>query len=130
LLQWEDRLRGHPYYARAARNAISIYIQLYDDPSLASEKISTNGPEDAEKRKAAKKAKKAAKKAEEQANEKDKDVKKDEDPRGEQLVKVQNPLEVAIKFLKPLQELSSGVLETQTLAFDVHFRRGTTSFYS
>jgi N-alpha-acetyltransferase 15/16, NatA auxiliary subunit len=114
---------------RAARNAISIYVQLYDNPSLASENKLSNGPEDGEKRKAAKKAKKAAKKQEEQnaADSKDKDVKKDEDPKGELLVKAEKPLEVAVKFLKPLQELSPRLLETQILAFDVHFRRGASS---
>jgi hypothetical protein len=29
-----------------------------------------------------------------------------------------------VRFLKPLQELSPCILETQLLAFDVHFRRG------
>jgi N-alpha-acetyltransferase 15/16, NatA auxiliary subunit len=92
---------------------------------------------DAEKKKAAKKAKKAAKKAEEQANAAaaaaaavaattgdQKDAKKDEDPRGEKLVKTDQPLEEAVKFLKPLQEFSPTLIETQLLAFDVHFRRG------
>ena len=130
MLQWEDRLRAHPYYVRAARNAISIYVQLYDDPNLASEKQQSNGPADAEKRKAAKKAKRAAKKHEDQQQQqnipesKDKDVKKDEDPKGELLVKTDKPLEVAVTYLKPLQELSPMVLETQILSFDVHFRRG------
>lgn len=128
MLQWEDRLRSHPYYVRAARNAISIYVQLYDDPNLASEKQQSNGPHDAEKRKAAKKAKKAAKKQEDQQQNipesKDKDVKKDEDPKGELLVKTDKPLEVAVTYLKPLQELSPMVLETQILSFEVHFRRG------
>jgi len=91
-----------------------------------------DGINDAEKKKAAKKAKKAAKKAEEQANAAataagtgdQKDAKKDEDPKGEKLVKTDKPLEEAVKFLKPLQEFSPNVIETQLLAFDVHFRRG------
>lgn len=86
-----------------------------------------DGVHDAEKRKAAKKAKKAAKKAEEQANAataEQKDGKKDEDPKGEMLVKTEKPLEEAVRFLKPLQELSPAQIETQLLAFDVHFRRG------
>lgn len=44
------------------------------------------------------------------------------------LVKTNTPLEEAVKFLKPLQELSPSLLETQLLAFDVHFRRGSISF--
>jgi len=73
-----------------------------------------------------KKAKKAAKKQEEQAANETKDgaAKKDDDPKGELLVKTDKPLEDAIKFLKPLQELSASLIETQILAFDVHVRRG------
>ena len=40
------------------------------------------------------------------------------------LVKTDKPLEEAVKFLKPLQELSPNLIETQLLAFDIHFRRG------
>jgi hypothetical protein len=54
----------------------------------------------------------------------DKDGKKDDDPRGDILVKTDKPLDAALRFLKPLQELSPTILETQLLAFDVHFRRG------
>lgn len=74
----------------------------------------------------AKKAKKAAKKQEEQNTTETsaKDTKKDDDPKGEALVRTEKPLEEALKFLKPLQELSPSLLETQILAFDVHFRRG------
>ena len=71
-----------------------------------------------------KKAKKAAKKQEEQTVVETKDTKKDDDPRGEKLVKTDKPLDDAVKFLKPLQELSASLLETQLFAFDVHFRRG------
>jgi N-alpha-acetyltransferase 15/16, NatA auxiliary subunit len=128
LLSWEDRLRSHPFYVRAAKNAITIYIQLYDNPRLATETPQLDGLDAAEKKKAAKKAKKAAKKQEEQNasnTTESKDAKKDDDPRGELLVKTDKPLEEAVKFLKPLQELSPSLLETQLLAFDVHFRRGT-----
>jgi len=126
LLKWEDRLRGHPYYVRAATNAISIYIKLHDDPNSANETEGVDGVNDAERKKAIKKAKKAAKKQEEQnnANADAKDGKKDEDPKGETLVKTDKPLEEAVKFLKPLQELSPTLLQTQLLAFDVHVRRG------
>jgi N-alpha-acetyltransferase 15/16, NatA auxiliary subunit len=131
LLQWEEKLRSHPYFIRAANNAISIYVKLYDDPNLATRKSEHDGT-NAEKRKAAKKAKKAAKKQEEQNTQNSttdaKDGKvKDEDPNGDKLVKTEKPLEDSLKFLKPLQELAAGLLETQILAFDVHFRRGLRS---
>ena len=94
--------------------------------------MNLNGLEDGEAKKAAKKAKKAAKKQEEQntTDTTSKDAKKDDDPKGEALVKTEKPLEEALKFLKPLQELSPSLLETQLLAFDVHFRRGMPLFLS
>jgi N-alpha-acetyltransferase 15/16, NatA auxiliary subunit len=127
LLFWEDKLRSHPYYVRAAKNAITIYIQLYDNPRLANNQPELDNLNDAERKKAAKKARKAAKKAEEQnsAQNDPKDVRKDDDPKGELLVKTEKPLEEAVRFLKPLQELSPTLLETHLLAFDVHYRRGT-----
>jgi hypothetical protein len=98
---------------------------LYDDPRLATATPELDGLDAAEKKKAIKKAKKAAKKQEEQiATPETKNAKKDDDPMGETLVKTDKPLEEALKFLKPLQELSPSLLETQLLAFDVHFRRG------
>ena len=109
---------------RAAKNAISIYVQLYDNPRLATHRPELDGLTDAEAKKAAKKAKRAAKKLEEQNTSEQKDAKKDDDPKGEALAKTDKPLEEAVKFLKPLQELSPSLLETQLLAFDVHFRRG------
>lgn len=129
LLAWEDKLRSHPYFARAAKNAISIYVKLYDNPRLATARPDREGLNDAEKKKALKKAKKAAKKQEEPNTQystvdtKDGKV-KDEDPNGEKLVKTEKPLEDSLKFLKPLQDLRPGLLETQILAFDVQFRRG------
>jgi N-alpha-acetyltransferase 15/16, NatA auxiliary subunit len=111
---------------QAATNAISIYIKLHDDPNIANETAGVDGVTDAERKKAIKKAKKAAKKQEEQnnAHADAKDAKKDEDPKGESLVKTDKPLEEAVKFLKPLQELSPSLLQTQLLAFEVHVRRG------
>jgi N-alpha-acetyltransferase 15/16, NatA auxiliary subunit len=132
LLRWEDKLRSHPFFVRAAKNAISMYVKLYDNPKLATAKPEIDGLKDAEKKKAVKKAKKAAKKQEEQnaqttqnstADGKDGKV-KDDDPNGDKLVKTEKPLEDALRFLKPLQDLSPGLLETQMLAFDVHVRRG------
>ena len=125
LLSWEDRIRSHPYFVRAAINAIRIYIQLNDDPSLATAPQCSKVFEGAEKKKAAKKAKKAAVKKPEGPNSAvdAKDANKDDDPKGEALAKTDRPLEEALKFLKPLQELSPSLLETQLLAFDVHFRR-------
>jgi len=125
LLTWEDKLRSHPYFIRCAHAATTIYINLHDNPALANSQPSPS-PTDADRKKAVKKAKKAAKKAEESTppNPTDKALKKDDDPLGEKLVKTTTPLDDATKFLRPLQALSSTVLETQLVAFDVHFRRG------
>ena len=39
-MKYEDQLRSHPAYFKAALAAISIYIRIYDDPSLTEEKLS------------------------------------------------------------------------------------------
>ena len=56
LLSWEDRLRSHPYYVRAAKNTITIYVKLYDDPRLATDASDLERLGDAERKKAVKKA--------------------------------------------------------------------------
>ncbi|KAH9932197.1 NMDA receptor-regulated protein 1-domain-containing protein [Fomitopsis serialis] len=65
MISWEDRLRSHPAYIHTAINASKIWVQLYDDPSIARSKSAGAGVSDAEK-KAKNKAKKAAKKVQEE----------------------------------------------------------------
>ncbi|KAG9289032.1 hypothetical protein G9A89_015581 [Geosiphon pyriformis] len=133
MLRLEDQLRSHPYYFRAAQNAIKIYLNLYDNPSSI-----TNGEEkedyanmtEGEIKKAKSKAKKAAVKAqqedakkEEQAKRKIVDKPPDEDPDGEKFVKTLDPLVDALKFLRPLQELASKKIETHLMSFDIYLRK-------
>ena len=143
MVRWEDRLREHPFYTRAALSAIKAYILLHDQPDLAHGPLpEINGADgdDAERKKALKKAKKeqqrlekleqekreAARKAAANPKSLDGEVKKeDPDPLGNKLAQTQEPLKEAIKFLTPLLEHSPKNIEAQCLGFEVHLRRGT-----
>ncbi|KAF2151252.1 N-terminal acetyltransferase A, auxiliary subunit [Myriangium duriaei CBS 260.36] len=131
MIHWEDNLRQHPFYTRAALSAIDIYCQLADDPSLATKGANGDASE-AEKKKAAKKAKKEAEKAEEEkkaaaaakANPEGIETKKeDPDPNGVELLKTKQPLDQAMKFLTPLLELSDKDIRCQLAGFKVYIRR-------
>ncbi|KAL4910634.1 hypothetical protein BDW74DRAFT_988 [Aspergillus multicolor] len=142
MVRWEDRLREHPFYGRAALSAVKAYLMLHDQPDLALgpllEVNGTNG-DDAERKKALKKAKKEQQRLEKLEQEKreaarkalanpksaDGEVKKeDPDPLGNRLAETQKPLEEALKFLTPLLELCPKNIEAQCLGFEVHLRRG------
>lgn len=40
LMKFEDQLRSHPSYFKAAIEATEIYVQIFDDPSLTEVKLS------------------------------------------------------------------------------------------
>ncbi|KAL4814845.1 NMDA receptor-regulated protein 1-domain-containing protein [Aspergillus spinulosporus] len=142
MVRWEDRLREHPFYSRAALSAIKAYILLHDQPDLAHGPLpEINGADgdDAERKKALKKAKKeqqrlekleqekreAARKAAANPKSSDGEVKKeDPDPLGNKLAQTQEPLKEALKFLTPLLEHCPKNIEAQCLGFEVHLRRG------
>jgi peptide alpha-N-acetyltransferase len=69
MVRWEDHLREHPFYTRAALAAIKVYIKIHDKPLSNGTNGSAHGDEDdaAERKKAAKKARKEAQKAERDA---------------------------------------------------------------
>lgn len=132
MMRWEDKLREHPAYTRAALSAIKIYLKLADAPK-SNGAHSTNG-DATEAKKAAKKAKKEAQKAAEEAalkkNEPNKakdpeagNKKPDEDPNGLKLAGTTDPLGEAIKFLTPLLDFSPELLEAQFAGFEVLIRR-------
>ncbi|KAG6901442.1 hypothetical protein C0995_011955 [Termitomyces sp. Mi166 len=133
LVKWEDRLRSHPGYVRAALSASRIYLKIHDDPSIATAITSLPQLTDAEK-KAKKKAKKAAQKVQEEpkkgpapsANE-DKGLEpaqlKDEDPEGLKLIGVSDPLEQAVKLLQPITTLVTDNIDVWTVVYDVAIRR-------
>ncbi|KAH8912145.1 tetratricopeptide [Coniochaeta sp. PMI_546] len=140
MIRWEDRLRDHPFYSRAALDAIKVYIDMHDQGHSANGVngvAETNGDDAAERKKAAKKAKKEAQKAEKEAAEKaakqdpnkptaKKDEpakKKDEDPNGTKLAATADPLGEATKFLVPLLQFSPKNIEAQIAGFEVYIRR-------
>uniref|UniRef100_A0A3Q3VST6 Uncharacterized protein n=1 Tax=Mola mola TaxID=94237 RepID=A0A3Q3VST6_MOLML len=145
LLKLEDVLRQHPFYYKAARTAIQIYLTLHDKPLTDDNKqcqADTENLTDKELRKLRNKQRRAQKKAqleEEKKNaEKEKQLKnqkkkkEDDDeeiggPKEElipdKLAKPENPLEEAVKFLIPLKNLVRNKIETHLLAFEIYFRK-------
>lgn len=147
MVRWEDRLREHPFYFRAALDAVNLYLSMYDSPRGANgtngaEAKAVNGEDAAERKKAAKKAKKEAQKAEREAAEraakqdpnkagagahKGKDgeeaKKKDDDPNGAKLAATTDPLGDAMKFLGPMLQFSPKNIEGQIAGFEVYIRR-------
>jgi peptide alpha-N-acetyltransferase len=143
MIRWEDHIRDHPFFTRAAISAIKIYLILAtqqelvraDETSEASQEITK------ERKKAEKKAKKAleklkkeeedrkaaaAKKATPKKVDEDEVKKEDLDPLGIKLTETKEPLEASLRFLTPLLEFSPKNIEAQNIGFEVHFRRGTT----
>jgi tetratricopeptide (TPR) repeat protein len=140
LIRFEDNLREHPFFTRAAIGAIKAYILLHDQPELAKG-AAVNGAngETADmsaQKKAAKKARKEEEKQKQMEAEK-KDAKKtnqtgpdgepkkeDKDPEGKLLVATKEPLKDAMKFLTPMLELSPKNLDAQKVGFELYLRRG------
>ena len=139
MIRWEDRLRDHPFYSRAALDAVKVYVDMYDKsqtPNGVNGVAEENGEDAAERKKAAKKAKKEAQKAEKEAAEKaakqdpnkatrrdEPAKKKDDDPDGTKLAATTDPLGEATKFLVPLLQFSPKNIEAQIAGFEVYIRR-------
>ncbi|XP_051888204.1 N-alpha-acetyltransferase 15, NatA auxiliary subunit a [Pristis pectinata] len=145
LLKLEDVLRCHPFYFKAAKVAIEIYLKLHDHPLTDENKeleADTANLSDKELKKLRNKQRRAKKKAqleEEKRNaEKEKQLKnqrkkkeEDEEEIGtqkeelvpEKLAKVDSPLEEAIKFLTPLKTLVKNRIETHLFAFEIYYRK-------
>jgi tetratricopeptide (TPR) repeat protein len=139
MVRWEDQLRSHPFFTRAAIQAVEIYLRLADDPRMSNpNQFDLDKLDPAERKKAEKKAKKEKDKADKAEAEKnataaaaratakadDGDSKKeDTDPAGETLLQTKEPLEVALRFLQPMLELSPLNVEAQNVGFEVQLRR-------
>lgn len=141
MIRWEDHLRDHPFFTRAAISAAKIYILVHDQPHLANESQSNgvNGNikniASTERKKAQKRAKKDQQKQEQieaekkdakktaQANTDSEPKKEDKDPKGEKLLQTPEPLEDAMKFISPLLEFSPKHIEAQQVGFEVFIRR-------
>ena len=144
MIRWEDGIRQHPFYSRAAQSAIKILTMLADKPELAAGgNVSSTGDAAADKKAAAKARKQAekdeaekkaaaAKKANAPAKTEDEGEKKkeDADPQGIALLKQagEKPLDEAMKYLSPLLELSPKNAGSQTAGFEVYIRRSKFSF--
>ncbi|KAI0802147.1 tetratricopeptide [Xylaria sp. FL0064] len=140
MIRWEDKLREHPFYTRAALGAIAAYLGIHDSKLVMNGvNGSTNGTveDEAEKKKALKKAKKEAQKAEREAAEQaakqdpnkpkaantSDNVKKDDDPLGLKLAATDQPLVEATKFLLPILQFSPKNIDGQVAGFEVYIRR-------
>ncbi|XP_005182811.1 N-alpha-acetyltransferase 15, NatA auxiliary subunit-like [Musca domestica] len=147
LLRLEDVLRRHPFYFKAAKCAIEVYIRLYDKPLKSEEtieEIDTENLPPSELKKLRSKQRKAKKKAElesaqaaqaqikrEQHQKSKQQANQEADPEApqldelipEKLERPDDPLEKAIEFLKPLQQLAKERIETHLLAFELYSRK-------
>ncbi|EHK99205.1 putative N-alpha-acetyltransferase 16, NatA auxiliary subunit [Glarea lozoyensis 74030] len=137
MMRWEDQLREHTFYSRAALSAVDVYLKLHDKPlsNGTNGNSDANGDDAAERKKAAKKARKEAQKAEREAiakknepNKATKEVeadpkKKDDDPDGAKLAATTEPMNDAMKFLTPLLQFSPKSIDVQTAGFEVYMRR-------
>jgi tetratricopeptide (TPR) repeat protein len=146
LLRWEDKLREHPFFTRAALQAVKIYTALHDNPNLAGPQV--NGDVDldkldpAERKKVLKKAKKDQEKREKveaerreserkallktKTQKKDADAETkpaDEDPNGNKLLESKTPLEDAMPYVTALLEFSPKLIASQFAGFDVYVRK-------
>ena len=141
MVRWEDHLRDHPFFTRAAISAIKVYLSIYDKPGHTNGSL-VNGLDRSFKQIDLSKQKKAAKKArkdqqkQEQVEADKKDAKKatvssteseakkeDKDPTGEKLLQTSDPLSDAMKFVTPLLEFSPKNIDAQKISFEVFIRR-------
>lgn len=140
MIRWEDHIREHPFYSRAALAAIKLYLSMYDGKTASNgvNGSDANGDDAAERKRAAKKARKEAQKAEREAAERaakqdpnkakspaDENKKKDDDPNGLKLAATEEPLVEATKFLNYLLQYSPKYIDGQLAGFEVYIRRGT-----
>lgn len=136
MIRWEDRLREHPFYSRAAIGATRVYLHLHNHPEKTE--AFTDGINGSADPKALKKARQQEERRELERREADRKAaakknnlgqdgepkKTDEDPKGKKLLETKDPLGEATKFMAPLLELGERDLETQQAGFEVYLRRG------
>lgn len=147
LLRLEDVLRKHPFYFKAARCAIEVYVRLYDKPLKIEQHVEEFDIENlapAELKKLRNKQRRAKKKAEQvtaqsvqaqvrkdQHNKSRQQQSADGDPEAPQLDELvpdklerpDDPLEKAVEFLRPLQILAKDCIKTHLLAFEIYYRK-------
>jgi len=136
LLTFEDKLYSHDNYFKAACVIVKNYIALHERPTdeqLAEQLFAKL--EGKELQKARNKWKKTQRKKQQQAEKKKAELEKehaqkrragltvDDDPDGEALEQVKNPLDEASKFVSSLEKWCSNRLETHLLAFEVFYKK-------
>lgn len=137
MVRWEDHAYDHPFYTRAALDAIAIYLNMADKTAASKANGETEADEEEALalKKAAKKAKKEQQRLEREAAEKQakqdpnkitadgEPAKKDEDPLGLTLAATTEPLTMAMKLLTPMLQASPKCIEAQLAGFEVFMRR-------
>ncbi|KJE95561.1 NMDA receptor-regulated protein 1 [Capsaspora owczarzaki ATCC 30864] len=132
LIRYEDTVRGHKFFFRAATEAIRLYLALHDKPlNAAAEAVLGDSAEDKERKKALSKQRRAQQKAQaaaptEKPASKDasgKDKKEDKDADGASYLQSTTLLEDVMTFVRPLQQHATQHIETHLLAFEVYFRK-------
>lgn len=136
MLRMQERLYSHKFYRRAAKDAINIYIELFDMKARgeALPGTSTEGNDGGEMSAAEKKRMKHKARREAKATEKDskanqgaaaggKAKKVDDDPEGKKLLE-KDYMEEANKIVKKLVVNCSSEVATHTLTYDVAARQG------
>ncbi|KAG0166624.1 hypothetical protein DFQ28_007067 [Apophysomyces sp. BC1034] len=134
-LRFEDQIRAHPYYVKAAKGAVEAYLAIADKPK-PSDGIDETGMSEADKKKARNKARKAELKAQKENEGKKAPVKEevvkqkqdpkkpvDQDPNGEQYLTTTTPLEDALRFVEPLQTVAPNLVDTYALGFEIYIRQ-------
>uniref|UniRef100_A0A8C2N440 N-alpha-acetyltransferase 15, NatA auxiliary subunit n=1 Tax=Cricetulus griseus TaxID=10029 RepID=A0A8C2N440_CRIGR len=137
LLKLEDVLQQHPFYLKAARIAITIYLKLHDNPLTDENKeheADTANMSDKELRNYIINEEEEKKNAEKEKQQRNQKKKKDDDEEEEiggpkkelipeKLAKVETPLEEAIKFSTLLKNLVKNKIETHLFAFEIYLKR-------
>ncbi|RNA23874.1 N-alpha-acetyltransferase auxiliary subunit [Brachionus plicatilis] len=145
MLRLEDRIKSHPFFYKASKIAIEIYLRLNDNPlkEMGAElDTNTENLSPAELKKLKNKQKKQQLKAQnekekqqqleqkrkelnKQKNKEDSDLEQpiEEELLPEKLERPENPLEECNRFLKPIEEFAAQYPETHYLAFQVYYRK-------
>jgi len=134
MLRMQDRLYSHKFYRRAAKDAIKIYLELFDMKARgeAVGSSAANGDGNAEDMSAADKKRMKQKLKKEAAKAKaepkaaaagGKPKKVDDDPDGDKLLE-KDPMEEANKLVKTLVMYCTNDAATHVLTYDVMCRQG------
>ncbi|KAI8613951.1 NMDA receptor-regulated protein 1-domain-containing protein [Chytriomyces sp. MP71] len=139
LVRMEDQLRAHPFYFRAAVQAVRLYLHVHEvrTEGDARKEAEMSQMSEADRKKALRKARKAEMMGSNENVVPGKGAaspaaaapaaaagkKKDDDPDGAKLLAAADLLEESLRFLRPLLELSPGRVESQVLGAAVYAKK-------